>query len=209
MPDFVKDLKDWLQDVLKQIDPKVKVSLKQPWDALKLLSKLNVERESIQGQIEVGVKWDVPLILGKNSVIKAPSRIEGPVIIGENTIIGPFAHLRGPVIIGNDCAVVSSEVKNSILMDKARAAHFNYVGDSILGSKCNLGAGAKLANFRLDEGLIQVMIGDKAYSSGLRKLGAILEEGVQVGCNAVLNPGTYVARKGKVLPGTVVSGFVE
>jgi len=207
--EFTKEVKEWLEDVLKQVDPKIKVSLKQPWDALKLLDKLSLEKESIQGQIETGVKWDVPIILGKGSVIRFPTRIDGPVIIGENTIIGPYAYLRGPVIIGDDCKVGSSEIKNSILMDGARAPHFNYVGDSILGKKCNLGAGTTLANTRFDGEIVKVTISKDSFSTGLRKLGAIMEDSSQTGCNSVLNPGTYVAKKGKVLPGAVVSGYIE
>ncbi len=209
LADFTKEVKDWLQDVLKQVDPKTKIALKYPWDALKVLAKLNLEKESIQGQIETGVKWAVPFVLGKGSVLKAPTCIEGPVIIGENTVIGPYAYLRGPVIIGNDCKIGSSEVKNSIIMDGSNAAHFSYVGDSIIGRKCNLGAGTKLANTRLDGDIIKFTVEGKAYSSGLRKLGAILESGVQTGCNSVLNPGVYVAKKKLVLPGAVVSGFVK
>jgi len=208
MSDFAKEVKEWLEEVLKQVDPKAKVSLKQPWDALKLLEKLTLEKEDIKGQIESGVKWDVPIIVGKGSVIKFPSRIEGPVIIGENTIIGPFAYLRGPVIIGNDCKVGSSEIKNSMMMDGSRAGHFNYVGDSIVGKKCNLGAGTKLANLRFDGEIIKVTVEKEKFSTGMRKLGAIMEDNSQTGCNAVLNPGTYVAKKGKVLPGAVVSGYI-
>jgi bifunctional UDP-N-acetylglucosamine pyrophosphorylase/glucosamine-1-phosphate N-acetyltransferase len=208
--EFAKEVKDWLQEVLKQIDPKTKISLKQPWEALKLLDKLVLEKEDIKGHIETGVKWDVPIILGKGSVIKFPTRIEGPVIIGENTIIGPYAYLRGPVIIGSDCKIGSSEIKNSIIMDDSFVAHFNYVGDSIIGKKCNLGAGTKLANMRFDGEIIKVATGkDNVSSTGMRKLGAILESNAQTGCNSVLNPGTYVAKKGKVLPGAVVSGYIE
>ncbi len=207
--DFTKEVKDWLQDVLKQVDPKAKISLKYPWDALKVLEKFQLEKENIQGQIESGVKWDVPIIVGKGSVIKFPTRIEGPVIIGENSVVGPFAFIRGPAIIGNDCVVGSSEVKKSIIMDGSRAAHFNFVGDSIIGKKCNLGAGTKLANLRLDGDIVKVKVEDKMYSSGLRKLGAVLEDGAQTGCNSVLNPGVYVAKKKLVLPGAVVSGFVQ
>ncbi len=208
MSEFTKALQVWLQDVLRQIDPKLKLSLKQPWDALKVISKLE-PKEDIKGQIETGVKWDVPVILGKNSVIKAPTRIEGPVIIGENTVIGPYAFLRGPVIIGNNCRIGSTEVKNSVVMDGVHAAHFSYIGDSIIGPKCNLGAGTKLANLRIDGDIVKVTVGKDVFGSGLRKLGAIMEGNASIGCNAVLNPGTYVAKNAKILPGAVVSGYVE
>ena len=184
-----------------------KVKLKHPWEALKLLEKLQ-PAEDIKGQIETGVLWDVPIVLGKNSVIKAPSRIEGPVIIGEDTVIGPFAYLRGPLIIGNNCKIGTTEVKSSIIMDSTFAAHFSYIGDSVVGKKCNLGAGSKLANFRFDGDLIKVSIEKETYKTGLRKLGAILEDGVNLGCNSVLNPGVYVKKNGKVMPGSVVSGYV-
>lgn len=209
MAEFTKSVKDWLQEVLKQIDPKVKVSLKYPWDALKILAKLELEKENIQGHVESGVKWDVPIIVGKGSVVKFPSRIEGPVIIGKNTIIGPFAFIRGPAIIGDDCHIGSTEVKNSLIMDKVGASHFSYIGDSVVGSKCNLGAGTKLANHRLDGEIIKVFVDKNKYSTGLRKLGAILEDGVHTGCNSVLNPGTYAARKAKILPNAVVSGYAK
>ncbi len=202
--EFAKEVESWLQDVLKS-----KVSLKFPWDALKILDKLALEKEDIQGQIETGVKWDVPIVLGKGSIIKAPSRIEGSVIVGENTVIGPFAYLRGPCVIGSDCKIGSSEIKNSIIMDGSHCAHFNYVGDSVIGRKCNLGAGAKFANLRFDGDVIKVVIGKGKKSTGLRKFGAVLESGAQAGCNSVLNPGTYVCKKCSVLPGSVVSGYVE
>ncbi len=209
LAEFTKEVRDWLQDVLKQIDPKAKVSLKFPWEALKLLQKFELDKESIQGQIETGVKWDVPIIVGKGSVVKFPTRIEGPVIIGENTVIGPFAFLRGPVVIGSDCNIGSAEIKNSIVMDGSFAKHFNFIGDSIIGRKCNLGAGTKLADLRFDGEIVKVTVEDKKYSSGMQKLGAILEDGVQTGCNSVLNPGTYVVKKGKVMPCSAVSGFVK
>jgi len=209
MAEFAEEVREWVQDVLRQIDPKAKLSFKQPWDALKFLEKFTLEKEDIKGHVESGVKWDVPIMVGKGSVVKFPSRIEGPVIIGENTIIGPFAYLRGPLIIGSDCRIGSSEIKNSIFMDGSHAGHFNYIGDSIIGKKCNLGAGTKLANLRFDGEIIKFSIGKDKFSTGMRKLGAILEDNVQTGCNSVLNPGTYVSKKGKVLPGAVVSGFIE
>ncbi len=209
LPDFAKEVREWVQDVLRQIDPKAKLSFKQPWEVLKILEKFTLEKEDIKGHIESGVKWDVPIIVGKGSVIKFPCRIEGPVIIGENTIIGPFAYLRGPLIIGSDCRIGSSEIKNSVFMDGSRAGHFNYIGDSIVGKKCNLGAGTKLANLRFDGEIIRFEIGKEKFSTGMRKLGAILEDNVQTGCNSVLNPGTYVSKKKSVLPGAVVSGFIE
>lgn len=205
--DFTKEVQDWLRKALEPLN--LKWTLKQPWDALKHVQKLEVEKEQLLGQIEAGVKWDVPIVLGKNSVIKFPTRIEGPVLIGENTIIGPHAYIRGPCIIGNDCKIGSTEVKASVIMDGVSLSHQNYVGDSIIGKRVNVGAGAKFANLRFDEEIIKVTSGEKLVSTGLRKLGAIIEPGAAIGCNAVLNPGTYVNKNAKVMPGAVVSGFVK
>lgn len=206
--DFAKEVRVWTEKFLKRYGIALKGTIKQPWDVLKVLDKVEVA-ERIEGQVEAGVKWDVPIVLGKGSVVKFPSRIEGPVIIGENVTVGPFAFIRGPCIIGDGCKVGSSEVKHAVLMDESCASHFAYVGDSVLGKRVNLGAGVKLANLRLDGEIIKVDKGDKKSSSGLRKLGAILEHDAQVGCNAVLNPGTYVRKKGAVLPGESVSGLIE
>ena len=149
----------------------------------------------------------------------------GPVIIEQSAIVEPSTHFIGPCYIGNETvirhgayvreyswicstAVVghASEVKHSILLPGAKAPHFNYVGDSILGKAVNLGAGVKLSNLRNDGAEVYLRIGDDRRPSGLRKFGAILGEGCQLGCNAVTNPGTILGRNSTVWPNVTVTG---
>jgi NDP-sugar pyrophosphorylase family protein len=149
----------------------------------------------------------------------------GPVIIEHSAIVEPSTHFIGPCYIGNEAvirhgayireyswicstAVVghASEVKHSILLPGAKAPHFNYVGDSILGKAVNLGAGVKLSNLRNDGAEVFLRIGDDRKPSGLRKFGAILGEGCQLGCNAVTNPGTILGRNSTVWPNVTVTG---
>jgi len=125
--------------------------------------------------------------------------IKSPAYIGANTQVRQGAYLRGKVLVGNNCVVGhTTEVKNAILLDGAHAAHFAYVADSIVGNHVNLGAGTKLANLKLDQAGVTVKVEERIYDTGLHKLGAILGDGVQIGCNAVLNPGTLLG------PGCVV-----
>ena len=149
----------------------------------------------------------------------------GPVIIDKSALVEPSTHFIGPCYIGKEAtirhgayvreyswicfqAVVghASEVKHSILLPGAKAPHFNYVGDSILGKAVNLGAGVKLSNLRNDGAEVFLSIGDARSSSGLRKFGAILGEGCQLGCNAVTNPGTILGCNSTVWPNVTVTG---
>jgi UDP-N-acetylglucosamine diphosphorylase / glucose-1-phosphate thymidylyltransferase / UDP-N-acetylgalactosamine diphosphorylase / glucosamine-1-phosphate N-acetyltransferase / galactosamine-1-phosphate N-acetyltransferase len=136
--------------------------------------------------------------------------IEGPTWIGAHTEIRPGAFIRGNVIIGAHCVIGHEcEYKNCLLMDHVETPHFNYIGDSILGNKSHLGAGAILANVRLDNGLVQVTLSDGTkMNTGRRKFGAILMEGAQVGCNSVLQPGTILDAHSFVGPATVFGGYL-
>jgi NDP-sugar pyrophosphorylase family protein len=135
--------------------------------------------------------------------------IQGPVWIGPETVLRPGIFIRGNVIVGQKCVLGHScEYKNALLMDNVETAHFNYVGDSVLGSHAHLGAGAILANLRLDRQSVKVRTPQGRYETHRKKLGAILGEGVDVGCNAVLQPGTLVAKGGRVWPATAAGGFI-
>ena len=153
---------------------------------------------------------------------------KGKVVIHPEALLAPFCHFIGPCFIDKgaqirhgayvrenswicEYSVVghSSEVKHSILLPKAKAPHFNYVGDSILGSDTNLGAGTKLSNLRNDGGTVNIRINDIKISSGLRKFGAILGENCQLGCNSVTNPGTILGVGCSVLPNVTVTGCHE
>lgn len=145
-------------------------------------------------KIPQGVFLSRPELIGieKGVLIEPGVYIEGPCLIGKNTIIRHGALLRGGVICGDHCVIGhSAEIKHSILLDYSAATHFTYVGDSILGSWVNLGAGVKCANLRLDR---------KEVKPGLKKLGACIGDRVQIGCNCVLNPGTLIGKESVVHP---------
>ena len=147
--------------------------------------------------------------LGKGVLIESGAFIKGPLTVGDHSEIRHGAYLRGYCLIGARCVVGhTTEVKHSIFLDDAKAGHFAYVGDSILGNQVNLGAGTKLANFRFMPGNVRIKTTDGHLDSGLRKLGALLGDGVQTGCNSVTSPGTLMAKKAMVMPNvTVPSGY--
>ena len=153
---------------------------------------------------------------------------KGPVHIDETAIIEPFVHIIGPAYIGpnatlrhgayireyswicaNSLVGHASETKHSVLLPGAKAPHFNYVGDSILGPDVNLGAGVKLSNLRNDGGEVHTRIDGERVATGLRKFGAIIGEGSQLGCNVVTNPGVVLGARCMVLPNTTVTGVHE
>ncbi len=136
--------------------------------------------------------------------------IQGPAWIGRGCELRPGVYIRGNVITGEDCVLGNScEFKNCLLMNKVQVPHFSYVGDSILGSGVHLGAGAILSNFRFDQGEVPVTTPEGRTGSGLRKLGGLLGEYAELGCNAVLQPGTILGKRAIVMTGLVYSGYLE
>lgn len=132
------------------------------------------------------------------------------IIIGKDSDIRNSAFLRENVIIGDGCVVGnSSELKNVIMFNEAKAPHFNYVGDTVMGYKSHIGAGVKVSNLKLDETNIVLKLGTELLDTKLRKFGAILGDNAQVGCNAVLNPGTIIGKNSLVYPLTSVRGVIE
>jgi NDP-sugar pyrophosphorylase family protein len=184
-----------------------------PWQALGQLKNYLTSLEL--GKIEVDIPSTVYLVrpelisIGVGSVIEPGAYIEGPCAIGKNCTIRHGAYIRGDVITGDSCVIGhDTEVKHAIFFNGASAAHFNYVGDSILGNKVNLGAGVKCANLRLDHQPIHVFIQNERISTGLHKLGAIIGDGAQVGCNCVINPGTILGRYSFCFPCLNIYGFI-
>jgi NDP-sugar pyrophosphorylase family protein len=159
------------------------------------------------GAVLVGEK----ISLGKGVKVEPGAFIASPAIIGDMTEIRQGAYLRGYCLIGSRCVVGHvTEVKHSIFLDDAKAGHFAYLGDSILGNEVNLGAGTKLANLRFTPGNVTIRTPTGPVDSGLRKLGAILADSVQTGCNSVTNPGTLLGKKSLLLPNTTApSGLHE
>lgn len=133
----------------------------------------------------------------------------GPIWIGANTEIRPGAFIRGNVIVGEKCVLGNAcEFKNCLLMDNVAVPHFNYVGDSVLGNRAHFGAGVICSNLRLDQQPVVVRTEDRTYETGLKKFGAILGDEAEVGCNAVLNPGSVLGRRALVTPTVAFSGYL-
>lgn len=159
--------------------------------------------------VPTGVRLEGPVYLGEGVSLPAYATIIGPAWIGAGTQIRPGAFIRGNVIAGEGCVLGNaSEFKNCLLMDGVQAPHFNYVGDSILGNRAHLGAGAICSNLRLDRGEIGVQLPSGWVNTGLRKFGAILGDEAEVGCNAVLNPGTLLGRRSLVMPAVAYGGVL-
>ncbi len=133
-----------------------------------------------------------------------------PCVVCAGAVVGPWAYIRGSVLVGQRAVVGHAcEVKNAVLFDEAKAAHYNYVGDSVLGWRAHLGAGAVCANLRWDGKPVQVQWQDKVTDSGRRKLGALVGDGAEIGCNSVLCPGTVVMPHARVLPTSCAKHIVR
>lgn len=150
------------------------------------------------------------VIVHKTATVSPKADINGPTIICENAVIRPFAYFRYNVIVGNNCVVGNStELKNTILFDEVKVPHYDYVGDSIIGYDCNIGAGVRCADFRNDRQNIIINYKDTKIETGLRKLGSMIGDHVNIGCNSVLNPGTIIGRNTTIYPLVNVRGYIE
>ena len=186
------------------------IDVGRPWDLLKaneiLLRDL---KEEIHGEVDKGAKLHGPVVVGKGTRVHAGADIRGPTVIGEDSEIGPNCLIRPSTSIGSKCKVGNAcEVKNSIIMDGTHVPHLNYVGDSILGERCNLGAGTKVANLRLDERNVVVSVRGKEVDTGLRKLGCIMGDDVKTGINASIDVGTIIGEGTFLGMGAVVRGTI-
>ena len=175
-----------------------------PWEIL----------PKIKGYVKDLVEKGIPgytlvadgVLVGENVKIYPTATIEAPAIIGSGTEVRPGAFIRGSVITGENCVIGnSSELKNCVLLDKVQIPHYNYVGDSILGNKAHTGAGTICSNLKSD-GKNIVIHGDVEYETGLRKIGGILADGADVGCNSVINPGTVIGKNTSVYALTSLRG---
>ena len=145
----------------------------------------------------------------KSVKIAPTAYIGAPCIIGKDTEVRQCAFIRSAALIGEGCVIGNStEVKNAIIFDSVQVPHFNYVGDSILGYKSHLGAGAVTSNVKIDRSLVTVKSADGRLETGLKKFGAMVGDNVEVGCNSVLNPGTVIGRNSNIYPLSSVRGSV-
>ncbi len=149
------------------------------------------------------------IFIGEGSIVEPGAYIQGPCVIGKHCLIRHGAYIRGNVLTGDYCVIGhDSEVKHSIFLNRAHAAHFAYVGDCIVGNEVNLGAGTKCANFKLDQTSINLHITGQHISTHMRKLGAMIGDKSQIGCNTVTNPGTLIGQEVRCYPCLNIEGFI-
>lgn len=181
--------------------------LEYPWQALGSIQEWVLALGNRLPQTE----YDQPMPevwVHKTASVAPSASLHGPCIIGANTEVRHGAFIRGSALVGEGCVVGNSvELKNVILFDGVQVPHFNYVGDSILGYKSHMGAGSVTSNVKADKSLV-VVKGEQHYETGRKKVGAILGDHVEVGCNSVLNPGTVIGRNSHVYPLSSVRGVV-
>ncbi|MDR3570470.1 MAG: hypothetical protein P4L43_20795 [Syntrophobacteraceae bacterium] len=160
---------------------------------------------------EGSVLWDESVYIGPGAVVEPGALVQGPTVIGPHTEVRHGAYVRGKCVVGARCIVGhTTEIKSSVMLDGAKAGHFAYVGDSVIGCEANLGAGTKLANLKIREQSIRVMAHGTRIVTNLRKFGAILGDHVETGCNSVTNPGTVLGKGCQVFPLTSVrAGYYE
>lgn len=158
-------------------------------------------------------KYDNPekgIWIAKSARIAENAYIGAPCIIDEDAEIRHCAYIREAAIVGKNCVVGNStELKNVILFDYVQVPHYNYVGDSILGYRVHLGAGALTSNFKMDKSSVDVFYGESRIKTGINKLGAIIGDFVEVGCGSVLNPGTVIGSNTHIYPLSSVRGYIQ
>lgn len=180
------------------------------WEALTHLEEY-IERRlkpGVEGKVMEGAVIEGSVFIGADTVVEPGALIRGPTIIGKGCEIRQGCYIRGQVIVG-DGAIVghASELKGSVLLNEAKAPHFNYVGDSILGGDCNLGAGTICSNLKVTWEPVVVRAEGREYDTGLLKLGAIVGDKVETGCNTVLNPGTLLGKRCLIYPCSSLRGY--
>ncbi|MFP4167208.1 MAG: UDP-N-acetylglucosamine diphosphorylase [Opitutales bacterium] len=158
-----------------------------------------------------GLKVEGPVFFDPSVQLPPYGVIQGPAYIGADVELRPGVYVRGNVIAGAGSVLGNScEFKNCLLLEGVQVPHFSYVGDSVLGNKAHLGAGVICSNLRLDQETVGVRLPDGSrVDTGLRKLGALLGDGAEVGCNAVLNPGAILGRRALVMPAVMFTGWLD
>ena len=180
--------------------------IEYPWELLPRIKDFIIRLLS-EGAEGYSLLFDGVLV-GIDVKIAPTAVIEGTAVVGHGTVLRPGAYLRGGVLIGEGCVIGNStELKNCLIMNRAQVPHYNYVGDSVLGRGAHMGAGAVCSNLKSD-GKNVVIHGKRDYETGLRKVGAFLGDGADVGCGCVLSPGTVVGCGSSVYPLTHLRGVI-
>lgn len=198
-------------DLTRTEHPIIFENVENVWEALPKISTYLQFRlkPAIHGKMVGRPFISGAVFIGRGTVIEHGAMIKGPAWIGQDCRIRNGCYIRENVLVGNGVTLGnSSEFKNCLIFDEAEIPHFNYVGDSILGYRAHLGAGAICSNVKLDRQEIQVHASSGAIPTGLRKFGAILGDHAEIGCNTVLSPGSIIGRGSLVYPGTQWRGVL-
>ena len=180
-----------------------------PWELLPKISAFIIELGNRLPEDKYEKRGE-NVWIAKSATVFPTAYINGPCIIDEEEEVRHCAFIRGNAIVGKGAVVGNStELKNVILFNKVQVPHYNYVGDSILGYKSHMGAGSITSNVKSDKTLVVVKSPYGNIETGLKKMGAMLGDNVEVGCNSVLNPGTVIGRCSNVYPTSMVRGFIE
>ena len=178
-----------------------------PWQALAGIKNLILTLGKTLGEEYTEVSPEV--WVHSTAKVAPTAYIGAPCIIGANTEVRHCAYIRGSALVGENCVVGNSvELKNVILFDNVQVPHYNYVGDSILGYRSHMGAGSVTSNVKSDKTLVVIKSADGQIPTGIKKVGAMLGDFVEVGCNSVLNPGTVIGRNSNVYPTSCVRGVI-
>lgn len=184
-------------------------SFEYPWQALKGIKDFIIKTGEKLPEEEFN-EIAPHVWVHKEAVVTPTAFIGAPCIIGKGTEVRHCAFIRGSALVGENCVVGNStEVKNAIIFDDVQIPHYNYVGDSILGYKSHLGAGSVTSNVKSDKTLVTVKLDGETIETGLKKFGAMVGDGVEVGCNSVLNPGTVIGRNSNIYPLSRVRGVIK
>ncbi len=197
-----------LLDLSQTIAAGIFEGLTYPWEALPKISEFILKLGATLSEEDYEKRGD-NIWIAKSAKIAPTAYISGPVIICANAEIRHCAFIRGNAIVGEGSVVGNStELKNCIIFNHAQVPHYNYIGDSILGYKSHLGAGAITSNLKSDKSPVTIPVGEEKLATGLKKFGAMVGDYVEVGCNSVLNPGTVIGRNTTVYPLSMVRGTV-
>lgn len=197
-----------LYDLNETIAGKLFDGITYPWEALPEIHDFILELGKHLPE-SVYEKLGEDIWVAKSAKIAPSASLNGPLIVDEEAEIRHCAFIRGNAIVGKGAVVGNStELKNVILFNGVQVPHYNYVGDSVLGYKAHMGAGSITSNVKSDKTPVVVKDGDVLYETGLKKMGAMLGDHVEVGCNSVLNPGTVIGRNTNIYPASCVRGVI-
>lgn len=197
-----------LLDLSKTIAKDLFKDITYPFEVLPKIKDFIIELQKTLDKNEFN-EVEPGIFIHKTAVVAKTASITAPCIIDANTEVRHCAFIRGNAIVGKNCVVGNScELKNAVIFDNVQVPHYNYVGDSVLGTHSHMGAGSITSNVKSDKTPVCVNIDGEKLETGLKKMGAVLGDYVEVGCNSVLNPGTVIGRNTNIYPLSMVRGYV-